>query len=132
MKPEELYQNVLKARSEFFEANDCTVKAIAIATGEGYDMAHYALECAGRKARKGTSLGRMKEALNLLGYTWHRMKREDFSARTPISLEREALPGNYIVSFNTHVAAVIDGEILDWCKGRRFRIEALYKVTRQN
>jgi hypothetical protein len=131
MKPDELYENVKKARAEYFEANDCTVMAIAIATGESYGMAHYAMECAGRIARRGAGLADMKRALNSLGWTWHRMKREDFSARTPISLEREALPGTYIVSFRSHVAAMVDGEIFDWIKGRRHRIEALYMVTEE-
>jgi len=130
MKPDELHENVLKARSEFYETNDCTVQAIALATGEGYEMAHYAMQCAGRLPRKGSSIGAMKRAAHQLGFSMTRVPLREYSAKTAISLERNSLKGAYIVEFKWHVAAMVGGKVLDWVQGRRFRLLSLYKIEK--
>jgi len=126
-----LYQTAKFRSDEFYETNDCTVTSIAIATGEGYEMAHYAMEEAGRVPRRGATIAKMRKACEMLGYEMVRVEPATYKARTPITLERENLPGAYIVSFATHVAAVVDGKVLDWVQGRRFRIESLFKITKK-
>lgn len=128
------YSQVLIERGQFRETNDCAVKALALATGESYEMAHYALECVGRLPRRGTSMQRIRAAAESLGYTWETVDHDNYSARTPVTLEREwqkrGIRGGFIVEFVGHVAAIVDGEVLDWTQGRRHRIWDIHKVTR--
>ena len=51
------------------ETNDCTVKALAIATNSTYEKAHGALALRGRSYRKGTSMGLIFDTLKDWGYT---------------------------------------------------------------
>jgi len=137
MTPYELYEKVMETSNEFFERNDCAVKALAIATGEGYEMAHYALECQGRKPRDGTFIWQTLDALESLGYTWERIDATQIPARTGLTLNRlltekpGAFPDRYIVSYSRHLGAVAGSEVLDWSKNRRKRIVCMYKISRK-
>lgn len=131
MNPEEMYANVLQQRSEFCEANDCAVKALALVTGESYEMAHYALECQGRVPRDGTYTHQTLTALEELGFTWKRTGSEDIPARTAITLQRLNWPGRYLVNYAGHVAAMVDGQVLDWTRTKRNRILSVYKIEKK-
>jgi len=125
------YEQVKEASWKSGESRDCTVRSIALTTGEGYEMAHYALEEQGRVRRMSTSICSMFDACKSLGYKMERMKPEEYAgAKTAISAARMNLPGRYILSFSGHVAAMIDGKVLDWTEGRRHRIERIYRVTK--
>ena len=55
-------------------------------------------------------------------------KGKDYNAATMVTLARELTEGTYLVSTDGHVACLKNGEVHDWTKGRRHRIEAVYKV----
>ena len=42
----------------------------------------------------------------------------------------KALPpkGKYLVRSHRHIAAVVDGQMIDWTEGRRFRIVQIWEV----
>ena len=63
------YRRVSKRSAKWRETNDCTVKALAIATKSTYEKAHGALALRGRNFGKGTSMGRVFGTLKDWGYT---------------------------------------------------------------
>ena len=129
---EELYNECKEQSYAYGERADCTVRAIAMTTGEGYELAHYALEEQGRQPKHGTSIGNMKRACKELGYSMERLPRRDYheSAKTAVTAARLGWQGAFVLSFDTHVAAMVDGEVFDWIKGRRHRIHNIYRITK--
>lgn len=128
---EKLYKTTLAKSDEYGESCDCAVRAVAIATGEGYDMAHYFMTENGRKKRRGTYFYTTLEVLKDLGYSCVKIdKPEDI--KTAITLERHGgdLMGSFLVRFPEHLAAFVDGRLLDYYKGRRCRVRSLYKVEK--
>lgn len=63
------WRRVCARSNRWGEENDCTVKALAIATNSTYEKAHGALALRGRSYRKGTSMGRIFSTLKDWGYT---------------------------------------------------------------
>jgi hypothetical protein len=114
------------------EHNDCTVKALTAATGLSYDECHHALAKQGRKPRKGCHFHTVgKRAAADLGFLMETMDWRDYSAKTMISAERDRrlAKGRYVLQVRAHVAALVDGKVIDWSQGRRHRIKAVYSFT---
>lgn len=95
------------------EANDCSVVAMAIATGCTYAEAHAALQRAGRPARKGVPHPVLSAALGL-----------PYQRSAPLGTPREKLPtltqwvaqhrrGTFIVFYTGHFTVVRNGAQLD-------------------
>ena len=63
------WRRVCARSDKWGETNDCTVKALAIATNSTYEKAHGALALRGRSYRKGTSMGKVFKTLKDWGYT---------------------------------------------------------------
>lgn len=130
----ELYSTCKYKSYEYGERADCTVRAVAMTTGEGYELAHYALEEQGRRPRKASSIGAMKSACVELGYTMERLDHNLWrtKARTAITAARLGWQGSFVLVFDAHVAAMIDGEVFDWVKGRRHRLQGVYKIVKNS
>lgn len=129
----ELYSECKYQSYAIGERADCTVRAIAITTGEGYELAHYALEEQGRRPRSGTSICNMKDACKELGYSMERVEREAYRdrAKTAITASRLGWRGAFVLSFSEHVAAMVDGEVFDWVNGRRHRLQNIYRIVKK-
>jgi hypothetical protein len=114
------------------EHRDCTVRALTASTGLDYDVCHEAFRKLGRKNRRGVhwSPTAMKAA-NSVGFNMRRLLRNEYSAKTMITAERDPAlrAGRYCVLVRGHVAALVDGQIIDWTQGRRHKIQAVYEVT---
>ena len=113
------------------EHRDCTVKALAVATGKPYADCHRALAKAGRKPRRGCHLHQMEEAAKSLGFSMDRRDRSHFTAKTARTADRDgrlAAMGRVILSMSGHVAGMIDGKVIDWTDGRLHRIRSAYIV----
>jgi len=94
------------------QKNDCTVRALALARGLGYDDAYERLKAAGRDCGQRFDLGRW-----LGGQAWAtkipfpaikgqpRMTPADFRRRYPV--------GTYICRVSKHVFVFIDGVVHD-------------------
>ena len=126
-----LYRDCKAASYEKNESEDCTVRAIAITTGEGYDLAHYAMEEQGRKRGRGTSIANMKRVCDQLGYKMVRVERQTYAgrAKTIITAARWGWKGAFIISTRGHVAGMVDGKVYDWADGTRKRINNIYRIT---
>ena len=154
-----LYRKMSKRSDKWRESNDCTVKALAIATGKTYEEAHGALALRGRNYRKGTTMAKVFGALRDFGFTekivyrhsdvtksendWWRgcettqetakkMRRTRWAkGRTMKSIEPH-LPkrGVYLIQTSSHVLCVRAGQIHDWTHNRKHRITHVHHITR--
>lgn len=121
---------LLEASKNHGETRDCTVKALTAATGLPYGDCHKALADQGRRPRKGCHVHQMQKAATVLGYSMTRKERNTYSAKTMTTAPRDPRlrAGNLICATAGHVAALIDGEVIDWTSGRRHRIQDVYTV----
>ena len=131
MTNDELKTAVWEASSNRGERNDCTVKALALATGLDYSVCHAQLAKEGRRKGCGTTFANVQLAAQHLGFMMKRRNRREYRAKTMISAERDSSlrHGNLILGTCNHAAAMIDGKILDWTEGRRNRIQSVYVIT---
>jgi hypothetical protein len=109
------------------ETKDCAVKAVAVVTGTDYDTVLRLFYRLGRRPGTGTSKHMLLEAIALLGY---KLDPSCYRSKTVVTLEREFKNrrGRYLVWTRNHLLAVVDGEVVDWTKGRRHRVRAVSKV----
>ncbi len=115
------------------ETNDCTVRALTASTGLSYDDCHAQLKRQGRKNRKGVHwFIEGPKAAKALGFTMRKLDRSEYRAKTMITAERDPMlyHGNYCVLVRGHVAALVNGKVIDWSQGRRHVIKAVYQVTK--
>jgi len=128
----------------FNEHNDCTVRALAIAARVPYQAAHSALAAAGRPHRRGPkAIGQrdktgavrvdcpaIRIAANTVGMDIRRLERTEYAAKTVATAPRDSRlqEGSYILYVRGHVAALVDGEVIDWTDGRRHRIQEVYEL----
>ena len=115
------------------ETNDCTVRALTASTGLDYDICHAQLAKQGRKNRKGCHwYTEGPKAAKALGFEMRKMGRDEYRAKTMITAERDTSlrSGRYCVLVRGHVAAMVDGKVVDWTQGRRHKIQAVYAVTK--
>jgi len=119
------------------EANDCVVRAVAIATGRDYRevykelarvMASYGHE---RSARNGIPNKITKRYLeDHLGFEWVPTMGKGTGIQH--HLRADELPsGTYIVNLSRHLATVIDGTVHDNHDPRRGGTRGVYGIWRQ-
>lgn len=138
-----LYQEITKQSRSIGENNDCSVRAMCVATGESYEDCHAAFELAGRKRGDATWTSMYSPAADLLGYnlikhdrtnTYYTDCRYDWinHCKTPISAEKH-LPreGGYILIVDGHAIGARDGSVHDWTRGRRHRILSIFKLRKK-
>lgn len=125
------FADCLSASSQIGERNDCTVKAIAIAGQFEYQKVHSALAARGRRKGNGTVPLVWERAMRDLGLTWTETtpRKPDGGQYTMKTIGRVFPKGRHIVQVNGHVAALVDGEVEDWTKGRQHRVTRVLTVT---
>jgi len=131
-KSKALWDAMATRSSAHGERNDCTVMALTAATGCTYDDCHAALAKAGRRNKRGCNFPSMgKAAAKTLGFLMEELDWRDYNAKTMISAEkdRKLRKGNFVVRVRGHVAAMVDGKVVDWSQGRRHRIKNIYTFT---
>lgn len=127
---QQTYSSVTEQSRYHNETNDCAVKALAIACNVAYSTAHAMLKKHGRKDRKGTFHYTTFAAIKELGF--EAVKVDRLTARTVKTVGRSYKDGRYLVFVHRHVAAMVDGKIIDWTEGRCHRIKSLYKIVDAN
>lgn len=114
----------------FGENHDCAVRAIAAVSGFSYADVRAYLASRGRRKGRGTANYLIAETLNLLEVK--RTERPDLKAKgkTVRTLAR-VIPktGKFLVNTRGHILAIVDGEVLDWTKGRLHRVESVLEVS---
>lgn len=147
----------MEARSNLWrERNDCTVKALAIATGKTYEQAHGAMALRGRNFRKGATMSVVFLALSDLGFTKKEVfnrnladaerdyisaadkekaakyRRSRWAKGKTIKAIKPHLPkrGAFLIETRTHLLCVRAGEVHDWTSDRRHRIIKVHQITK--
>ena len=126
------YKSCVAETKRKFDTNDCTVKALAIATNSPYIKAHAVLASLGRKRGRGVGAlhwdyGVAEVALKNLGYT---AKTINVPAKTIASLSNYLDPSKrYICTVRGHALAFVNGKVEDWSEGSKRRILKIQEVT---
>ena len=118
------YKSVSKESKKSKEANDCSVIAITIATGEKYKKVHGMLKALGRKDRSSTLLEHSFKVMKELAD----VETVQPKSKTLISLEKDFPTGTYIGYTRNHMFCLKEGLIEDWSRGRRFHVKGLLKI----
>jgi hypothetical protein len=93
---------------------DCTVRALAIALGIGWDEAYDLVADMGRKAHNMPSSNKIwGYVLKQRGFTLHPLLDKCPFCYTAADFCKDHPDGVYVLGFGTHVATVIDGIIYD-------------------
>jgi len=127
----EIKATIWAASNKAHENNDCTVKALAIATELDDSTVHAAMAAAGRKHRKATKRSNTQKAAKALGFHMEVLDTMYYNGRTAITIERDHYlqSGRYIIGMTRHAAAMVDGKLVDWSQGRRLKVKAVYTLT---
>lgn len=111
-----------------YDKSDCSVRALAVATGCTYQQSSAIFSAAGRKLKKGTFVETsLKVYVEWLGC-------EELKVREwPLAGFIAAYPkGRFILHRKGHAFAVIDGVLHDWAGGKTWQGSLLthgYEVT---
>ena len=95
------------------ERSDCTVRALAVATGWSYARAWTIANEAGRKNRRGFILRTLVREAKLHGLkieTYRRFRSRKPQVRT---FCRKHPIGRYILHVSRHATGVVDGQVVD-------------------
>ena len=124
------YQLVCEQSSEFGERNDCSVKAVAIATGICYASVHEIFKKHGRKDCDGTTHSTFKAALAELGYTfdtiYFKKAKTMMKVEWEMIFEQRLLGKPAIIESTRHHAAWDGRHVQDWSADRRKRLKCGY------
>lgn len=123
------YRNALKER------NDCSVRAVAIATGVHYSIVHKEFAKLGRRKGKGSEWGWAPLVIRILGYRLVNCN-DKYHSRTVVTLKRE-LPqkrGRFLIRTSGHDIGYAKGKVWDegndWSARSRKRIIDVYRVEK--
>jgi hypothetical protein len=126
----------------------CGVVAVAAACGVTAEKAAELLAEQGRKAGKGTNVNYIRRVVHALGYEMHEIEQGDFiDQRYPKAHQilasvtthhpdrfPKAFPEGesyfMLVSGGRHIAAVVDGKLVDWSRGTSKRCIRMWRVIK--
>lgn len=135
---EYLKDPLLQGRDSMNETNDCVIIAISLVTKIPYKEVHAIFAEAGRKPRTGLSPIEYIPVLRQMGYKIEveqdPRKLTDGSRFTGKTIQgaKRFKTGRHLVRFKRHLAALIDGQLMDWVDGKRKIVEHVFtpiKVT---
>lgn len=120
------YDDLLAEGKKLKEKNDCAVRAVALACGVSYGVAHTALGMNGRNHRGRTEDYIIFRTIHQLGFTYRKIK---VKSKTIRALEKE-LPaeGVFLVRVRGHILCIRDGMNPDWAQGRLHRIMVVHQI----
>ena len=149
-----LYESIRKENKD--KRADCAVIALSLLTKLSYSDTEALLAKHGRKLNRGTPIDVIYKVLadlapwdyefdsylyDIEGSSQYRNEMlNDFWSKygnmsgvigmtiSRLARVRKLQKGKYLVLTRSHALAMIDGEVLDWTKGRRHRVVAIYKI----
>ncbi len=125
------YENAASALAQHGDTNYCAPVALALVTGRNVKETNTDLQ-----RRKLRTYGCGMSTTNMHRYLWDtnvefaQVAAFNFAGRTMTTINRLYPKGTYLVFVSGHVAAMIDGEIMDWTAGRRHRVVDLLRITK--
>jgi hypothetical protein len=138
------YAEHLKCRQSYKEHGDCAVRALSNLLDCSYGLAHRKLAKYGREHGKGSPWYSIrlatKEICKMKDRTvsWHghpescvqAAKFMGYNVQTINQFQRSHPKGVYLIAMRGHVAAVVDGELIDWTatSSRRHKVTGHIKL----
>lgn len=138
------YIKLVERQKTLGEKNDCSVKAIALACGVHYDVAHAAMAAEGRVNGKGSYRAAILRALDACGREHqevcicsmiekyprpHREVLKNVTTHHPARFNSVWKNGQvYLMFTSNHVLTIIDGVNHDFTINKAARAIALYRV----
>ena len=138
------YKDLKRSSDDVNERADCSVVAVAAVAGVDYRSAHDAMTNAGRRRGTGASTRQIIDAAESFGFNCVRIqmieKIRQYPGRHAYALKNVTTHHpdrfkhvwrdghNYLFFNSSHVAAVVNGENVDWSKGRAKRCVSIYRV----
>ena len=113
------------------ERNDCTVRALAVATGKGYAAAHQFMSRNGRKPGRGAQFARILRANKheVLGTRLQPISLvEAKGLRTAILRNPQLRTGTWILQMRAHVVTLKDGKLYDSFDSSRKVVRSAWRV----
>jgi len=121
--------NITEQSMAMNERNDCSVKAVALATGVTYRASLDAHIDNGRRHRQGTPLTVTMRALKDLGF-WPNELPEDERPKTIRSCQAELRTSNrYLVLVYNHFVAQVSGLVMCHTKNRLHRVKRIWRIA---
>lgn len=127
------------------EKNDCSVKAVSVVCNVDYETARTTLAKVGRQPGRGANGLQIKTAIFQLGFKAIDVDLSKFTAATktvynynvnqPTTKHMAKFPKvwrdgkTYLVFVRGHVAAVVNGDLIDWSGKTALRISHVYEIT---
>ena len=141
----EAYKELSQKSSELGEGNDCTVRAIAVATGISYEKALQYCRKHGKTPKRGMFDSQWLAALKETGAKVKDVTSDLLDTRVHVgrysTVHRKGISmknvlkvlsphKKYIVGVSGHVAGVKNGMIIDWAGQSRRNVNRIYEVTK--
>lgn len=127
------FQEVQGKSIRYRETNDCSVKAVSIVTGIAYAEVLLTFKFFGRKPRKRTPNEITLKVMDYYGFylklsrptNFYNGREVQYTMRT---IGQHLRKGKYLVFTRGHVAAIVDGKVVDWTEGRCHRVLYVLEV----
>lgn len=138
------YQALYAETQATGEHNDCSVKAVSLATGVSYTAAKDALAARGRKDRRGTFPTQINAAIGAFGFRLepvtpreiissysspHRNVLLNITTHHPRRFAKVWPKGTFLMYTCDHVLTCIDGVVHDWTINKAKRVTAIYRIV---
>lgn len=121
------YEEMVRIATTYYKDKGfCSVIGVAVTAGVGYGKAYHALRRAGRKHGCGAYFHHIQNALRELGQEPQVIR--GYEGRQIKTMKRELTQGRFLVFVRGHVAAIRDGQSLDWTENRAHRVIQVWKV----
>ena len=141
----DIYKKISTETKKADEGNDCSVKALALVTGQKYAVAQKALAKKGRKKGEGIESVHIVDAVKEAGFTVKEVGSSHFIEQYPgvhVNLKnvtthhpdrfpRAWADGHTYLAFTAgHALAIIDGYNHDHTRGSAKRVIRIYRVEK--
>jgi hypothetical protein len=141
------YLGAYDAASASGDSNACFPIAVSLLTGVDISTVRQAFADAGRKDGQATPWGVARVAVESIGYKMERLpiawkfdkiatypgvhkKLQNITTRHPVRFAKQWEGESVLFHINGHVAAVVDGRMMDWSSNRSKHVMDVYKLVK--
>ena len=123
----ETFESIDKVATRYYnDSGYCGVIGAAVVAGVGYGKAYHALRRAGRIHGQGVNEIMIERALRELGHSVTRTF--SYNGRQIKTMGRRLPTGHHLVFVRGHVAAVREGQVMDWTAGRAHKVKDVWTI----
>ena len=126
----EHYEKIKEASEILHEHNDCSVIALAVASGKSYEEVHSLFTYFGRLNGKGVKLDTIKNVARQLKLKLDPILIKNTTTNQFIKWVAYKQNAKYLVLTKGHIATVVNGTLMDWRKqNSRAKVWKAWKIS---